>query len=141
MATPMTKPSHLTPSKFKKAQVVALNELIEEEVTLLIDKTVVTCFASFCPYEIEVGKNYDVELNLNLADYYHAQKVDSINIFAERIENGFSYILYGMLHNDTFQTFTLLSDEGVHYDHPDLNDSFIKLNVDRIDVAFSTKDE
>jgi len=44
--------------------VVAVNELVEEEVTLLIEKTILTCFVSDCRYEIEVGKTYNVELTL-----------------------------------------------------------------------------
>lgn len=56
MATPLKKPSNPIPNNAKKALVVAINEQIDEEVTLLIEQTSVTCFASYCPYEIEVGK-------------------------------------------------------------------------------------
>ena len=74
MATPLTKSSDLIPSNNKKAEVLKISELIEEVVTLLIDDTTVTCFASYCPYEIKVGDFYDVELTLNLADDYAVQK-------------------------------------------------------------------
>lgn len=136
MATPLTKPSDLIANNVKQAQVIAINELVEEEVSLLIDKTILTCFVSDCRYEIEVGKTYDVELTLNLSEHYEAHKTPTTQILTEKVGNGFSYTLYGTLKNGAFQTFTLLSDEGIHYDHPDLNDSFIKLTVDRIDVAF-----
>ena len=136
MATPLTKPSDPIPSNNKKAQVLKISDLLEEEVTLLIDDTTVTCFASYCPYEIKVGNFYDVELTLNLADDYSVQKICSIETLAERMDNSFSYTLYGMLNNEHFHTFTLLNDEGVHYDHPYLNGFLIKLLVERIDVAF-----
>ncbi len=136
MATPLTKPSDLIPSNNKKAKVLKVSELIEEEVTLLIDDTTVTCFASYCPYEIKVGNFYDVELTLNLADDYAIQKICSIETFAERMDNSFSYTLYGQLNNEHFHTFTVLSDEGIHYEHPYLNGFLIKLLVERIDVAF-----
>lgn len=136
MATPLTKPSDLIPNSLKKAQVLAINELVEEEVLLLIDRTIVACFASYCPYEIEIGKTYDIELTLDLSEHYEIQKASSTHILAERIGSGFSYALYGTLSNGTFQTFTLLSDEGIHYDHPDLDECFIKLTVERIDAAF-----
>ena len=138
--TPLIKPSNLTTNNFKKATVLAVNEQVEEEVTLLIEGTVVTCFASYCPYEIEVGKTYDVELTLNLAEHYEAKKTCSNDIFAVQINNGFSYILYGDLRDDTFQTFTSLKVEDIHHDHPDLNNSFIKLSIERIDVAFQETD-
>lgn len=133
----MKKPSPPIASNVKNALVVAINELVEEEVTLLIEDTVLTCFASHCPYEIAVGKIYCVELNLNLSEFYEAHKAPTPQVLAERMGSGFSYALYGMLRNDTFRTFTLLNDEGIHYDHPDLNDSFIKIIVDRIDVTFN----
>lgn len=136
MATPLTKPSDLIANNVKQAQVIAINELVEEEVSLLIDKTILTCFVSDCRYEIEVGKTYNVELTLNLSEHYEVHKAPTTHILTEKVDNGFSYMLYGTLNNDTFQTFTLLNDEGIHYDHPDLNDSFIRLTVDRIDVAF-----
>ncbi|WP_157697306.1 hypothetical protein [Pseudomonas cedrina] len=49
MATPLTKRSDLTANNIKKAQVLATSELIEEEITLLINKTAVTCFVNHCP--------------------------------------------------------------------------------------------
>ncbi|MGY2402851.1 hypothetical protein [Pseudomonas sp. SDO5271_S396] len=136
MATPLTKPSDLTPSNVKKAQVLSTNELIEEEVTLLIDKTIVTCFTTHCPYKIEQGSFYDIEISLNLSDNYEVQKICPTKILAEQVDNSFSYILYGILNNDLFETFTPLNDEGIHYEHPDLNGHFIKVSIERIDVAF-----
>ncbi|MGA9703750.1 hypothetical protein [Pseudomonas sp.] len=136
MATPLTKPSDLTPSNIKKAQVIAISELIEEEVTLLIDRTTVTCFASYCPHEIKAGEFYEVELTLNLAEYYDVQKSYSAEAYAERKNDSFSYVLHGLLHKNSFETFTSLNDEGIHYDHPDLNGEFIMVTVERIDAAF-----
>lgn len=136
MATPLTKPSDLTPTNIKKAQVIAISELIEEEVTLLIDSATVTCFANYCPYEIKVGSFYQVELTLNLAEHYDIQKSHSAEAYAERKNESFSYTLHGLLNNDFFETFTSLNDEGIHYDHPELNGDFVMVTVDRIDVAF-----
>ncbi|WLH88076.1 hypothetical protein PSH87_15510 [Pseudomonas sp. FP453] len=136
MAIPMIKPLDPILSTIKQATVVAIDELIDEEVTLLIDGALVTCFASYCPYEIEVGMTYAVELTLYLSEHYEAQKISSTNVLIERIDNSFAYALYGTLNNNTFNTFTLLTVDGIHHDHPDLNDSLIKLTVERIDVAF-----
>lgn len=136
MATPMTKPSDPIVNNHKKARILALSEHVEEDVTLLIDGTVIYCFISYCLNEIEVGKSYDVELVLNITDDYEIKKVEPRKTLAEKTGRGYSYFLYGELRNDIFSTFTLLNDEGVHYDHPDCNDHFIKLEIERIDVAF-----
>ena len=132
----MIKPLDPILSTIKKATVIAIDELIEEEVTLLIDGASVTCFANYLPYEIEVGMTYAVELSLYLSEHYKAQKISSTNVLIERIGSGFSYVLYGTLNNNTFKTFTLLTVDGIQHDHPDLNDSLIKLTAERIDVAF-----
>lgn len=133
----MTKPSAPIANNHKKSLVLALNEHVKEDVTLLIDGTVINCFISYCLNEIEVGKSYDVELVLNIPDDYEIQKVEPHKTLVEKIGRGYSYFLYGELRNEIFYTFTSLNDEGVHYDHPDCNDHFIKLEIERIDVAFS----
>lgn len=119
-----------------KAQVVATNNHIEEDVTLLIEGTTVKCFISYCPYELEVGKTYDVELTLNLSDNYEIERTETIQTLAEHTNRGYSYILYGDLRNDILMTFTSINFEGIHYDHPECNDHFIKLKVERIDASF-----
>ena len=136
MATLLTKPSDPTRNNYKKARVVALNEHVEEDVTLLIDGALINCFIGYCPYDIEVGKTYDVELIINLSDAYEIERVEPNKLLAEKIDNGYSYFLYGKLFNEKFFTFTTLYDEDIHYDHPEYNEHFIKLKVERIDVSF-----
>lgn len=136
MATPLTKPPRLIVNNYKKVCVLALNNQIQEDTTLLIEGTIINCFISCCPYQIEVGKFYEVELTLNIADDYVIERVESSGVLAEKIGPGYSYILYGELCDDKLLTFTSLSDEGIHYDHPELNGSFVKLTVERIDASF-----
>ena len=120
----------------KKVKVIALNEHVDEDVTLLIEGTVINCFVSYCPYKIEVGKTYDVELTLNLSDDYEIERVEPRKILIEKANYGYCYFLYGELLNETFLTFTSLSDEDIHYEHPECNEHFIKLKVQRIDASF-----
>lgn len=56
MANPVIMISTTPLNSLKQAQVVALNEHVEEDVTLLIDGSIINCFISYCPYEIEIGK-------------------------------------------------------------------------------------
>lgn len=46
--------------------MIALNDYIGDDVTLLLEGTLINCFISYCTYEIEIGKTYDVELTINL---------------------------------------------------------------------------
>ena len=123
-------------SNIKKAKLIRLNEIIEEEVTLLIEGEAIECFASFCPYNLEVGRVYNVELSINLSESYEIRKTEPTDVRAVKKGRGFSYYLYGSLDDDTFKTFTTLFDEDIHYDHPDLNNNFICLEVERIDASF-----
>ncbi|PIB39793.1 hypothetical protein AOA57_30845 [Pseudomonas sp. 2588-5] len=136
MATPLTKQSDLTTNNYKRVRVVALNDQIQEDITLLIEGTIINCFISYCPYQIEVGKFYDVELTINIPEDYVLERAEPSSVLAEKIDPGYSYILYGELCDERLLTFTSLSDEGIHYDHPELNGSFVKLTVERIDASF-----
>lgn len=123
-------------NNIKKAKLIKLNTTIEEEVTLLVEGEVIECFASFCPYNLEVGKTYEVELSLNLPQDYKIKKIEPTEVRAIKKGRGFAYYLYGNLEDEKFQTFTTLFDENIHYEHPDLNNHFICLEVERIDASF-----
>ncbi len=132
----VSAPPGFRPSSYKKAKILKLNGNIDEDVTLLIEGAIINCFISSCPYEIQVGDTYDVELVINLADDLKIERVEPRKILIERMDHGYSYLLYGNLRNDIFLSFTALNAEGIHYDHPECNDQFIKLEVERIDVSF-----
>lgn len=136
MATLQTKPSGQQMNNIKKALLIKTSEHIDEEVTLLIDGSTIVCFANVCPYELKAGKTYSIELKLNLPDNYSTIESSHREIPIEKIGKGFAYNLYGELHDDEFHTFTVLFDEGVHYDHPAPNNKFIRLQVERIDASF-----
>lgn len=120
----------------KEVTFLKLNEAIAEEVTLLIGDEVVECFASYCPYELEVGRVYSAEISLNLSQSYEVLEVEPTDVRAVKKGRGFSYYLYGYLNGEEFMTFTTLFDEDVHYEYPDLNNKFICLEVERIDASF-----
>lgn len=123
-------------SNTKSAKVINISNLNEEHVTLLIDGFVVECFANSCPYAIQTEETYNVELSLDLLDAYTVKKAPDTNILIEKKPEGYSYVLSGTLRNDIFYSFIEFYDEDVHYDHPDMNDHFISLDVNRINVNF-----
>lgn len=136
MATPLTKQSGLTANNYKRVRALALNDQTQEDITLLIEGTIINCFISYCPHQIEVGKLYDVELTINIPEDYVLERAEPSVMLAEKIGPGYSYILYGELCDDKLLTFTSLSNEGIHYDHPELNEHYVKLTVERIDASF-----
>jgi len=128
--------SGLQMKSIKAAKLLKLSDSILEMVTLLVEGEVIECFVSYCPYDLEVGGIYNVELSLNLSQSYEVRKAEPTETRAVKIGRGFSYYLFGNLDDEVFQTFTSLFDEDVHYDHPDLNNKFICLEVERIDACF-----
>ena len=123
-------------NNIKSAKLLNISEINEEHITLLMGEHTIECFLNSCPYKIEIGNTYNIELTINLSDSYQIKKVSNTGVSIEKIARGYAYFLYGTLKNDLIETFTDLYDEDVHYDHPELNDQFIKLEVDRIDVNF-----
>lgn len=66
----------------KEVTFLKLNEAIAEEVTLLIGGEVVECFASYCPYELEVGRVHSAEISLDLSQSYEVQEVEPTGVRA-----------------------------------------------------------
>lgn len=119
-----------------KALVTQLNENVEEEVSLIINGIELTCFAGICPYEIHVGKEYNVLLDLMIFNDYCVNKADFMSKKISRIERGFSYLLTGKLDGSVIDCGIQFNDEILLSDFGYLDGQFIQLKVDRIDVEF-----
>ncbi|MEB0226181.1 hypothetical protein [Pseudomonas sp. 10S4] len=117
--------------------VLAVNPIVEEEVLLLVSGVKVKCFASCCPEKIQVGEAYEVEFEIVLPDddfiTVAEKRSDSL---IEVKDDGFSCFLYGYLDGSVFRSFVDFMDQEIHYDYPALNEEFVKVRVDRIDVSF-----
>jgi len=118
------------------AKLLKINEDDENDATLLINGLSIECFVNSCPYAIEIGKTYLIELTLYLSDTYMLSRAKNTDPIVEKSSKGYSYFLCGTLKNSVFESFTNFDDQDIHYDHPDLNDQYVKLEVDRIDVNF-----
>jgi len=116
--------------------VKALNPLIEEEVLVSNGKSDFIVFANICPYKIEVGKKYRVNLNLVFLDDLKFDEIDEPIEKIERIDEGFSYRLAGKLQGESFCLkdieFECDDFEGMEY----LNGKWIEVEVDRISAEF-----
>lgn len=117
--------------------VLAVSLIVEEEVLLLVNGVKVKCFANCCPEKIKVGESYEVKFEIVLPDddviTVAEKRPDSL---IEVIDDGFSCFLYGYLDGSVFRSFVDFMDQEIHYDYPALNEEFVRVRVDRIDVAF-----
>jgi len=121
-----------------QAKVLRISESIEEEVTLQIGNTELTCFAYFPLYGIEVGLSYPVELELLVLDEYVLEGLsDDLEPSLTRTGNTFAYVITGRLNGRylksgelTFEDDVLLSDFG------HLDGRMVSMKVDRINADF-----
>ncbi|ASA57870.1 hypothetical protein [Vibrio gazogenes] len=74
-----------------------LNSLIEEEVLISDGNTDFIVFANICPYPLEMGKKYPVELNLVFLDELNYEEFTELDEKIERIDDSFSYRIVGLL--------------------------------------------
>lgn len=123
-------------SKVERALVLSVGEVVEEEVVLLVNGTIVKCFASYCPEKIEQGAYCDVELEMVLPDGEFVVAAQKTDVMIEMLGDGFSCFLYGYLDGGVFRSFVEFPDQEIHYEYPSLNGQFVKVKVDRIDAAF-----
>jgi hypothetical protein len=125
-----------------RAKVVSLSDLIEEEVVLeLCCSEEVTCFASYCPFSIEEGQAYLVELNLFSIDGFdlHEEEDRGFPPFS-RVDSGFSYVVRGALNGGVLNAGGVLFDEErflVDFEY--LNGKYVSVRVDRINACFIGK--
>ncbi|MGE8069734.1 hypothetical protein [Pseudomonas sp. NPDC089569] len=117
-------------------QVVEFDKVVEESVVLLVESVFVKCFVSCCYFKIEVGGKRDVEFEVILPDGDCVALAQEAGKTIEMLGSGFGCILSGYLDGDIFRSFIDFMDQGVHYDYPQLNEQYVKINVERIDVAF-----
>jgi len=117
-------------------QIIEIDPVIEELIVLSIQGVNIRCFAGYCPAFIEVGKNYEVELEMVLSKELHIAKIANEEARIEMLGNGFSCDIYGYIEDDIFRSIIEFSDQDVHFDYPHLNRQFVKITAQRIDVSF-----
>lgn len=124
-----------------QAQVVKLNEDIEEEVVLQINDVRLNCFASVCPYAIEEGKSYPVQLELVVLDDYEMNESPSgAGSAFVRVAKSFAYLVRGRLNGMSLEADGLVFEDSVlQTDFGYLNGKMVTMRVDRIGVEFLEK--
>jgi len=116
------------------AQVIHTNENIEEEVTLRVNGYELTCFANICPYEIILSKIYPVIFGID--DYDVCIQNNSKETNMRRIGDGYAYEIKGKIMFDTIDAGIQIYDEQLAYDYKYLNNEYVCLNTERLNVEF-----
>ena len=121
-----------------QAQVLRVDGDIEEEVMLRVAGIELTCFASVCPYKIETGLSYPVELRLVMFDDYAITELpDETPSSVARVGTSFAYVVTGKLNDSCLESGSLFfEDEVLQRDFSYLEGKMIAIKVDRMDVEF-----
>ncbi len=119
----------------------SVSDLVEEEVEIQVRDLTLTCFAYYCPNEIQEGVHYPAELSVYVNDDLMVRPVnDDERSSAVKVDNGFSYNLSGVVRGANLEV------DGVYFDIEGLLDgsdglsaydgSTVRIRVDRIQIAF-----
>ncbi|MBJ2346992.1 MULTISPECIES: hypothetical protein [Pseudomonas] len=119
-----------------EVKIVAIDDVVEDCMTLLVHGYTVECFVNHCASNVAVGETHQAEITIDYSDPIQIELSSKTNTPLEKNGDGFGYYLYGVLEGDIFKTFTVFPDEDIHFDFPELAGRFVKIEVDRINVNF-----
>lgn len=121
-----------------QVKIKHLSADVEEEMVLRINGVEFTCFAAVCPYKIEEGSSYKVELTAQVFNEYLVSELDeeaSTSII--QINNSFSHVITGKLSGNRLHAGDIVfEDDVLQSDFGYLEGKMIAWKVDRIDVEF-----
>lgn len=120
------------------AEVVRISDQVEEEVVLRVCGRDLKCFATICPYKIEIGKRYPVIFSLFVLDYSSLRKASKdADMRISSDEEGLSCVIAGLLKDGRLIVDGLVfEDDVLREEFSHLNENMISLTVDRVDVEF-----
>jgi hypothetical protein len=117
--------------------VDALSPEVEEEVSITVCGQRFTCFASYLPYQLEVGRVYRAELWPMVFNEYIVQEVSHAESSVVREGMGYSYSIIGELRNGCLRCGRLtLCDEILLANFGFLEGRLISWKIDRFDISF-----
>lgn len=120
--------------------VMGLNTDIEEEISFKVNDILITGFMPFgLVQDIEVGKEYLVQIDLTILDDINLKEMDSPLKEFKRIGNSFAYIIRGYFdaEEQTIDAGIKVELDSEYLDgHWYLHSKYIEITVDRISVTF-----
>lgn len=122
--------------KSSKAKVLRLNDCVEEEALVEINNVQFITFIVYTPYEIKVGKEYNVNISLFVDEIDIKESFNEIKCLIQCKEGFFPYIAMGYLdENGVFDVGFKIEDE-IFEEYSYLYGKYVNFYVDRIDSEF-----
>jgi hypothetical protein len=119
------------------AILVSAAESIEEEVELEVLGLRLVCFAGVCPFRLEPGLAYRVDLGafvINDREPQHLPEGEADSI--ERIGESFSYLVSGQVDGSDLLSRGILFEGVLDEVNPTMKDTRMRVWIDRLDVEF-----
>ena len=109
-------------------EIIGLNQDIEEEVTLEINGIKLTCFASICPYVLNIGQKYPI--TFEMLDFELSEQINSEETSLKRTGNTYAHKLKGKLCGDAINSIIKVSDDALASDYAYLDGKYVSLNIE-----------
>lgn len=120
-----------------QAKLLKQDPCIEEKVILEINGMKIIGFSNICPYNIEEGHTYPIEISLTILDDPEITEESGNKYGAEQINNSFQYILFGKVKDNKIDIGNNIKIEDDIFEEASyLNGLFIKIKVDRLAIEF-----
>ncbi|MFX3616327.1 MAG: hypothetical protein ACE3JK_02195 [Sporolactobacillus sp.] len=119
-----------------KVQICGIDSLIEEDIDFLVNKQKLTGFLAYAPYKIEIGKEYEVEIDIFVSNglTMEVQKNSKLKE-SERTSNG-GYLLFGKLLENSILDVGYFITSDLFEDYQYLIGQYVFLKVDRLQLSF-----
>jgi hypothetical protein len=120
------------------ATILMMDDEIDEMVALRIGNNDLTCFASICPFPINIGDVYLVDLRAYFIDEPNVTILsEDVAESIKRVRDGFGYSLVGHLKGSQFIVNGLALDSESDFSLLEgLEGKKLRMAVDRLDVEF-----
>lgn len=120
-----------------KAKLIKLDENIEELGLFIINGIELLCFISYVTFELELNKEYLVELNYQIFNDYNIHiTTEKYTTGFENINNNFNYYLHGSFKDNILHINSIkFHDDFLLSNFSYLENKNIVLFVDRLDIS------
>lgn len=119
-----------------KAKLIAMSDVDEYEVTLEINGVILICFAVVCPYKIDIGKYYPVELSLKVSDEVEPVELNKEIYGFEKTGQGYGYVLRGKLSKNKLDLGAFSIEDDFLKELSMLDGAYVEIAVQGLWVTF-----
>ena len=119
-----------------EAFVKAIGLDIEEEIVIVVNGIELTGFISYCPYILEVGKTYQVSIDITILDDFKIRRIDEPVKVLQRIDQSFVYLIKGILKPGGVIESSIVIQDELFIDYAYLYNEFVETKADRIAISF-----